>query len=320
MILAAGLGTRLRPLTLVRPKALVPVMGTPVLDYWVTQLYEAGFEAVVVNAFHLQDELLAAVKERTWPIPVWVEAEPVLLGTGGGVRNVLDFFENKPFAVINGDTICKIPLKELYERHLDSGAGASLLMHDFPAFNNVAVKGKKNILGFGKEAIEMDSRGADVELKAFTGIHFIDPEILKGLSLGVPEDILTVYRKLIADGNPPLALFHPGIFWREMGSLEAYRSLNEELSRLSENFLPPLVTGRGVCLHPRASISSSASLKGFVVAGEGCRVHANVVLENVILWDHVEIETGSVLRNCIVTDGMRVNGVHDNETLFQVKK
>ena len=115
MILAAGLGTRLRPLTLVRPKVLVPVAGVCVLDFWIRRLYDAGFEAVVINAYHLHERLVKAIQDRHWPIPVHVEVEPELLGTGGGIGNVLEFFEKQPFLVINGDIICNVPLPELRE-------------------------------------------------------------------------------------------------------------------------------------------------------------------------------------------------------------
>ncbi len=87
MILAAGLGTRLLPLTNCRPKALAPLRGVTLLEFWIERLYRSGFDAVFLNAYHLKDRLAAAVSERQWPIPVTVLREPVLLGTGGGIRS-----------------------------------------------------------------------------------------------------------------------------------------------------------------------------------------------------------------------------------------
>lgn len=315
IILSAGLGTRLRPLTYVRPKVLVPVMGTTMLDYWVWQLYEAGFEAAVVNAFHLKEKLVAAARERDWPIPVQIRSEPVLLGTGGGLRNVLDFFQGEPFAVINGDTICNVPLKELFHRHVSSGAPATLLLHDHPAFNNVAVSREGEVLAFGRDALTLAGQRSEMALQAFTGIHFIQPEILEDLPRGVPEEILMVYRRLIAEGTPPLACFHPDLFWREMGTLQSYGDLNRELARLPRRFLHPFVTGEDVWVHPDGQLAPDVRLKGCVSVGCGCRIGANVEMEDVILWDGVEVEANSALRHCIVADGVKVRGVHEHETL-----
>ena len=315
MILAAGLGTRLRPLTFVRPKVLTPLGGATVLDFWVSVIAEAGFEAVVVNAFHLVEELARSVRERSWPIPVEVLPERVLLGTGGGLRNALDFFRGETFCAVNGDIVSRLPLRSLAEEHMARGSSASLLLHDCPAFNNVAVNDQGSILGFGREALEMAAADSKVRLLAFTGVHFIQPEILRDIPQGVPWDILAVYRNLIADGRPPKALFCNGLFWREMGSLQGYRELVGELGRLSAGFLPPLVTGEPVRIHPDAVIEPGARLKGTVTAGKGTRVMAGAVVEDSVLWDDVRIEPGSRLRNCIVTDGVTVAGSHTDEVI-----
>lgn len=317
MILAAGLGTRLRPLTFARPKVLVPVLGTTILEYWAWQLHDAGFEAVVVNAFHLHRGLVTWIREKSWPIRVEVRAEPDLLGTGGGIRNVLEFFDGDPFVVINGDIICNVSLGDLYRHHLESGGFASLLLHDHPLFNNVAVSREDGILGFGQEASRLASESKDVHLLAFTGIHVIHPSVLERMMPGTSEDILTLYRLLIEEGHPPRALFADELYWREMGSVRAYQGLNEELCSLRESFLPPLQTGRRVLVHPMAEVASGVSMKGFASVGKGSQIMEDVEIENTILWDYVRIERGARLRNCIVTDGVTVRGVHEDEVLYE---
>lgn len=316
MILAAGLGTRLRPLTWARPKALVPVMGMPLLHYWIWRLYESGFEAVVVNAFHLPDKLVSVVKETDWPIPVEVRVEPSLLGTGGGIRNVLDFFGDEPFVVVNGDILCKVNLTSLYAQHLESNCLVSLLMHDFLQFNNVAVDGRL-IRGFGSEAKRLNHESSHIRLLAFTGIHVINSQVLKGLDPGRPHEIIPVYRELINSDNPPRAIFDNSLSWREIGSVEAYRSLHSELVALPENAYSPLKSGQSICVHPSAEISPYTVLKGMVVIGRNTRVVGDAVLENTILWDDVEVRPKSRLRNCIVTDGIAVRGNLENEIIIE---
>lgn len=317
MILAAGMGTRLRPLTLVRPKILAPVVGTPILDFWVARFHEAGVEAAVVNTFHLAEQLIAVIRERAWPIPMEVRAEPTLLDTGGGIRNVLDFFADEPFAVVNGDIICDAPLRELYRLHILSGSPVSLLMHDLPAFNNVAVSEDGFVLGFGQEASHLALTYPGVRLLAFTGIQFTHPAILERLSQGHPASILSLYRQLIDEGAPPRALFHPGLYWREMGSIERYSNLSKELSGLSPDFLAPIQTGRAVYIHPEAYVAPNVRLEGTVAIGAGCEIMEGAELVDSILWDRVRVAPHSSLRKCILTDGVKAHGRHENEILIE---
>lgn len=319
MILAAGLGTRLLPLTNFRPKVLFPLRGVTMLDFWIERLHRSGFDRVVVNAFHLKEELGLTVSEKSRPIDVQVLYEPVLLGTGGGIRNALDALKDEPFVVINGDIVSDAPPDLLLKQHVESCAEVSLLLHDWSEFNNVAVDESGSILGFGKDLERLRQEGLQFRKLAFTGIHFISPSAIRPYSPG-PGDILTVYRRLIAAGKPPKALFHNGLFWREMGSISSYMGLNSELARLVPDFLPPLCTGREITIDPDASVAGDVELTGSVVIGRGVRIAKNARLENTILWDDVQIIEGAHLRNCIVSQGMKISGSHSDEVLVPEEK
>ncbi len=317
LILAAGLGTRLRPLTLVRPKVLVPLMGMSVLEFWVARLAAAGYAEVAVNAYQGSEKLEAEVRNKIWPIPVRVRTEPFLLGTGGGIRNLLDFLGGEPFTVINGDIVCNAPLGVLHESHLLSGARVSLLLHDCEPFNNVAVHGGGAILGFGEEARAMARRSPEVKLMAFAGIHFIDPSVIAELPQGEYADIVPLYRKLILAGSPPCGVTLPDLFWREMGSLDAYRTLTRELSMLPEGFLSPLRTGTPVFVAAGARVAQNTRFTGVVVVGAGSRIASGCEIEDTVVWNGAAIESGSRLRGCIVTDGVSVDGLHENEIIME---
>jgi mannose-1-phosphate guanylyltransferase len=310
MILAAGFGTRLLPLSNSRPKALFPLRGITMLDFWIERLNRFGFDAVFVNAFHFKDRLFDTVSAKRYPLPVKVLKERVLLGTGGGIRTAADYFEDAPAVVINVDIVCDANLPVLLDRHGSSGAGVSLLLHDWPEFNQVAVDETGCILGFGREAKEIQKSAKGIRLFAFTGIHFIDPSALNGFDPGVPGDILTVYRSLIARGAPPRAIFQEGLFWREMGTIGSYRSLTMELAALDSGCLSPLPTGESVSIHPEAMVGPGCSLNGSVVLGPGVRICDDVALQDVILWNDVRIEKGSRLENCIASDGISISGCH----------
>ena len=126
----------------------------------------------------------------------------------------------------------------------------------------------------------------------------------------MPEDILNIYRRLIAKGASPRAITQQGLFWREVGSVQSYGKVTRELAQLDPGFLLPVRTGENISIDPGAVVHPDCSLKGSVVAGRGVRICEGVSLENVILWDDIRIEKGSSLEDCIVADGMSISGSH----------
>jgi len=307
MILAAGLGTRLRPLTRLRPKVLVPVMGVPVLDFWVRRLHQEGFQGVVVNAFHLARRLRDHVREKSWPLPVEVVEEARLLDTGGGIRNVLDFFRGRPFLVVNGDILCNAPLRSLYEEYLHAGVPAAMLLHHCPRFNNVAVDAEGRVSGFGSAARTLAAGNARIRLRAFTGIQFLRPDLFKDLPKGEPCGILAIHDELIRKKEPVKALTVPDLIWEETGTLSSYLEAHRRMASLSRGVLEPLPTGRSVLVHPAARVAPDALLKDLVVVGENARVGKGAVLQNVVLWDGATVRSGRHLEECVVADGLIVH-------------
>jgi NDP-sugar pyrophosphorylase family protein len=211
-------------------------------------------------------------------------------------------------------------LTSLYEQHRRSGAEVSLLLHDWPEFNNVAVDEYGSILGFGREAEAIKKSANGVRLLAFTGIHFINPSVLADSAPGVPGDILEIYRKLIARGTPPRALFQEGLFWREMGSIVSYRGLTRELAFLEPGCLSPLPTGQNISIESDAVVHPGCTIRGSFVAGHGVTISESVDLEDVILFDDVRVEKGSSLKDCIVADGMSISGCHTGKIFAPCRK
>ncbi len=280
------------------------------LEFWVERLYRCGFDAALLNAYHLKDHLTTAVSKRQWPIPVSVLPEPVLLGTGGGIKSAAERCGKDPFAAINVDIISDADLSSLLERHKLSGAEISLLLHDWPEFNHVAVSEQGLVLGFGRETEEIRKKVQGVRMMAFTGIHFINPSALADVVAGVPNDIIDIYRKLISQGVFPRAITQEGLFWREMGSVQSYVKVTRELARIEPGRLLPFKTGENISAGPQSVIHPDCSLKGSVVAGRGAWICEGVSLEDVILWDNVRIEKGSSLKDCVVADGLNISGRH----------
>ena len=146
MILAAGLGTRLRPLTLNTPKALMPVGNVPIIDRIIEYLKTYGISELVVNAHHHYEQIAEHLNSgRHFGINIDVRVEPNILGTGGGIKNTEDFWDKAPFIVINGDVLTNINLRNAYKAHERSGSLATLILHDQPPFNQLKIDDKKNI-------------------------------------------------------------------------------------------------------------------------------------------------------------------------------
>ena len=129
MIFAAGLGTRLTPLTDHMPKALVPVAGKPMLEHVILKLIASGFDEIVINVHHFAEQIIDFLKDKNnFGIKIWISDETEeLLDTGGGIKKASSLL-NDPFLVHNADILSNVDLKPLYDFHLASESAATLLV------------------------------------------------------------------------------------------------------------------------------------------------------------------------------------------------
>ena len=218
LILAAGLGTRLRPYTLATPKPLFTVAGRPLLEIHIGNLAQAGCEAVGVNTHHLPGPIEAFIAARRFGIPVRLRHEPAILGTGGAIRNWADFWDQRPFMVVNADIYTTIDLRQVYEFHLRHRPAATLVLVDDPEFNTVSVDAAGRVSGF---AGSRDSAPAGA--LTFTGIQVLDPVVLDYLPQSGFCHSIDAYRAMIAAGLRVLALVPDRGQWKDIGTPERYR-------------------------------------------------------------------------------------------------
>jgi len=294
MILAAGLGTRLRPLTLGRPKVLMPVQNRPLLHWLFDYLRDAGAEAVILNAHHLSDILAAHLASHDFGIPVQARVESSLLGTGGGIRNVADFWDDRPFVVMNGDILSAIDLQGVIRGHLQRQAVATLVLTDEARFNQVQVGADGRIVHF------KDGR-PDASL-AFTGIQVVSPEVLDVIPTQGASSIIQAYERLIAAGRRVMAHVVRDEYWRELGEVARYLAVHQEFSRLERAPIPGLQAGPGAIVHPSARMGKRVRLAGTVCIGAGCDLADGAAVQDSILWDHVRMRPGCSVQNSIIGD------------------
>ena len=298
MILAAGLGTRLRPLTLGRPKVLMPIQNRPLLHWLLDYLRGGGAEAVILNAHHLSDVLAAHLASPDLGIPVQVRVESALLGTGGGIRNVADFWDDRPFVVMNGDILSAIDLQGVMRGHLQSRAVATLVLTHEPRFNQVQVGADGRILRF-KDA------PPDASL-AFTGIQVVSPAVLDVIPPQGASSIIHSYERLIAVGSRVMAHVVRDDYWRELGEVSRYLAVHQEFSRFEKSPIPGLQAGPGAIVYSSARMGKRVRLAGTVCIGADCEVADGATVEDSILWERVKVRPGCLVRNSIIGDGVEL--------------
>lgn len=234
LILAAGLGTRLRPYSENTPKPLFTIAKRPLLDIIISNLIDAGCKAIIVNTHSLHHKIDFYLARKKYPVPVMTRHEPDILGTGGAIKNVADFWEDTPFMVINSDIVTDIDFKEVYEFHLNHCHPVTLALHNDPEFNTVALNKDGFIQDFddrfpntalAKSTINGLKTFESEEYKrlTFTGIQVLNPELLELIPDRVFYSIIDCYKKLLSKNKKICAYITKDHYWKDLGTPERYR-------------------------------------------------------------------------------------------------
>jgi aminoglycoside/choline kinase family phosphotransferase/UTP-glucose-1-phosphate uridylyltransferase len=219
LILSAGLGTRLRPYTRVTPKPLFSINEKPVLGLAIERLRQAGCHSVIVNTHHGRERIDAFVQAHDFGIPVRTRFESELLGTGGAIRNVADFWADGPLLVVNADIVTTIDLAAVYRFHRAHAWPVTMVMHDYPIFDTVAVDDQGFVTGFAAA----DTLPNGSRRMAFTGIHVLDRSVLDFIPATGPSHIIDAYGQMIHAGCKLKAYSVEGHYWRDIGTPDSYR-------------------------------------------------------------------------------------------------
>jgi mannose-1-phosphate guanylyltransferase len=299
-ILAAGLGTRLRPLTYRLPKALLPILNRPLLGLLLDQLKAAGFRRVAVNTHHLALQVQRFLEEQAVEgLEIAVSHEPEILGTGGGLRGLAGVLGGGPFLAVNADIVTDLDLEEIYRFHHEH-AITTMVLHDCPPYNNVWVDGDRVV------SIGAPPAGPGRPL-AYTGVQVVSPKIFEHMPDTGPCDLVTAWREALATGQWLEALVVAGHYWQDLGTpghyLAAHRRLLTDMPSNLASFFPgasdPLVG-------PGAKVENGVHFGGGVCLGPGATVGAGAFLKNTVIMDKAVILPGITLEDCIVSPGAKV--------------
>jgi NDP-sugar pyrophosphorylase family protein len=232
MILAAGIGSRLRPLTDSKPKCLLEVQGVTLLEHTIRYLIFHGVEGIIINVHHLADQVISFLQEHDhFGIDIRISDErDGLLDTGGGLLKAGWFFDDgQPFFLTASDVITGLDLGEMYRFHLDRKPLATLAVKDRPTTRNLLIDNESRMCGWlnnqtgeTRWAIPTDN----VRNLAFSTIHVIEPRLLALITEKGAFSMIDVYLRLAAD-YPVLGYDHSGTPWFEFGRIENLGKLNE---------------------------------------------------------------------------------------------
>jgi NDP-sugar pyrophosphorylase family protein len=298
MILAAGLGTRMRPLTFDRAKPVLPVLNRPLLHWTLELLASHGVKEVMINLHYLPRSVRAAAGDgRAFGLKVSYSFERDILGTGGGPRKVRRWIGDETLLLLNGDVVFDFDLSALRRRHERAGGPATLALipNPDPRHYSRVITGPdgrvKSIAGLPRPA-----RGI---VSMFPGVHILDPALLERLPPGPSDTVRDLYAPLIAEGRPPLGVRLRGP-WYDLGSPSLY--LASQQSLLASRFRG---LRRGSVIHPEARVHPRARVVRSVV-GKGSVIADGAEVRGSVLWDRVKVGRGALVEASILASGVKV--------------
>jgi NDP-sugar pyrophosphorylase family protein len=335
MILAAGLGSRLRPLTSQLPKPLVPIMNRPLLWHLIGHVKAAGIREIALN-LHYSGERI-----RNWlgdgghlGVDVTYSEEAELLGSAGAVRRIHDFFGNEPALIIHGDILFDVDLAAVIQYHLSHSAQATLVLH--PAYQRynygtIRVNARGEIAQFVNQTAPWVS-GPLIET-VFTGMQIIAPEVVSAIPEGCVASLTTdVYPSLLTKSSRFYGYLMRG-YWSDIGTPRRYWETNMDAvsgrvllacdgpqggitRRISSPGSGPAVGALcpPVALHAGIALPASTSVGPEVIAAEGCELAGDVRIAQSVLWPRVRvgrrvtIERSIVMNDVTIPDGSHLVG------------
>ena len=241
MVLAAGLGTRLRPLTNDRPKALVEIGGRTLLEITLARLRGFGITEVIINVHHFADLVLQYLKtNNNFGMRIAVSREDVLLDTGGGLKKAAYFFldgsghADDPFILHNVDVISTIDLRRMVQFHTEHHALATLAVQDRKTSRYLLFDEHSHLCGrrSGSDGpTELVRSSSQAQALAFAGIHVISPRLIPMMIEEGAFSIINSYLRLAAEGEKILGFRADEYYWRDLGRLEDLKQAAQDLEQ-----------------------------------------------------------------------------------------
>jgi mannose-1-phosphate guanylyltransferase len=308
MIMAAGKGTRLRPLTEALPKPMAPIVNRPALYHILRLLGRHGLKEVVINLHHMPEAITEYFADGAWmDMHVTYTFEPELLGTAGGVKNNAAFLGSDTFLVVSGDALTDVDFTGLVAAHRRRGSIATLAVKEVadPSLYGVVVADDDDrVVGFQEKPTREEARSRLCNC----GIYVFEPEILSHIPPGRFDDFGS---RLFPDLLKQRVAFHAHTvegYWSDVGNLAEYlRGNADALAGRVELDIPGVEVRPGIWLDAETQVAYTARLEPPVAIGRRCVVGDDVVVEGpAVIGDGSVLETGCHVARGLILPGSRV--------------
>lgn len=299
LLLAGGFGTRLRPLTLTRPKHLLPIANRPHIDHVFDLLLRHGIGEVILTTSYLAGAFAATVEAAgRRGLTVEVTYEEVPLGTAGALKHAEAEVADDTFLAFNGDILTDVDLGSVVSFHRAKEAEATILLtpvEDPSAFGVVPTDENGRVTGF----IEKPPRGEAPTNLINAGIYVLEPSVLARIPKGRESSVeRALFPELVADGAGLFAM-STDAYWMDVGTPEKYLKAN--IDAIEGRF----ATAGGVAIDPTADVAEGAEVASSCVGG-GCVIEPGARVEGSVLLPNVRLGSGAVVKDSIIGEGCRV--------------
>jgi NDP-sugar pyrophosphorylase family protein len=312
MVMAAGMGSRLEPITLTMPKPLIPVMNRPLMDILLSQLKGFGVKEVISNTYYLADKIIDRYSNNDLGIDFNYIKETELSGTAGGMKKCQFFFnEGEDFIVMSGDVLTTADIKRGLEIHKQSGAiatiGVKKIPHELVSHFGVVVTDENGYISEFQEKPPVEEAKSNL---INTGIYIFNYKIFDYIPANTFYDFAkNVFPKLLLD--KAINTFEVYEYWNDIGTIEQYKKSMQNVfnGKYDIEHGPIIETSTGKYLVGNSEIPNSTKFIGNSVIGNNCSLGENVTLENCIVLDNSEIKSGITLSDCVVLPTVKTEKV-----------
>lgn len=296
-ILAAGFGSRLRPITSVTPKPLMPVLNLPAICYTLVLLKEAGIETVICNVHHHAEHIRRFFSEnRSFGMDTHISEETTILGTGGGLKRCEGMLGNEPFILINSDIIADFDLKSFIDIHNRSSNDGTLMLFETQEAKTIGD------VGILEDKVQDFRNMRNTGLRSdyiYAGAAVLNPLIFRFLSNGFSSIVDTGFTGLITQKS--LGYFRHEGFWQDIGTPESFWQANiknrENILRIAQRIQQQTGSAPHM-LSPEAVISDKATVDGSVI-GKDCHIEEGTAIKDSVILPGTTVTRGSVLDRAI---------------------
>ena len=304
IVLAAGYGTRMHPLSQHLPKPLMPVVGQPLLWHIITKLAGSKAAAVGINCHHMAGLVQAYASAAGFGVPVALSHEPVILGSGGGIGGFRDFLAGEEYFVVhNGDMLSSIDIDAAHDAYRRRMPLCAMVLHDAPGFNNVCIDQSGCIIDL-RDSIKPGNVSRRL---AYSGICFLRSDMLRFIPPGA-SDLVLILIGIIKKGMENIeAIIEERCEWRDVGNPASYLRVHRDIligkkPLIDRSCIPQTAFYTGKKTH----VGSGADFSGFVSIGDRCTLGRNCRLENCVVWSGSRIEQAASFKNAIIGPGWSV--------------